>query len=269
MTLINIGIAGCLGRMGQALVKETVNNQQINFAGGFEHPQHDNLQKKISDLINVNTDHIVSNNPKKIFFDSDVVIDFTTPQSTLQNVIMASEQNTPMVIGTTGLDDKVMDAIRKSSENISILQSSNMSVGVNLLLHLVQQTAATLTDVEYDIEISETHHKHKIDSPSGTAITLGEYAAQGRKKIFNEIKVLDRTNLSSKRKKGSIGFAVTRGGETVGDHTVSFIGANDRIDISHKAYDRSIFAKGAIAAAIFISDKKNGLYSMSNVIGSK
>ena len=269
MTIKNIGIAGCLGRMGQELVKEIINNNQLNLAGGFEQPKHKDINKKISDLIGVNTDHIISDDPEKIFIDSDVVIDFTTPQSSLKNILLASEKKTPLVIGTTGLDHKIMDIIRKVSKNTPILQSFNMSVGVNLLFNFVEQAASTLKESEYDIEISETHHKHKIDAPSGTAIKLGEYAAKGRKTNLKEVKVFDRTNLSSKRKKENIGFAVTRGGEIAGEHTVSFLGTNDRIDLIHKAHNRSIFVKGAIKAAIFISNKKKGLYSIDDVIDSK
>jgi 4-hydroxy-tetrahydrodipicolinate reductase len=269
MALKNIGIAGCLGRMGQELVKETINNKNLNFIGGFEQPQHENIHKKISEFISVRTDQIISDDPKKIFSDSDVVIDFTTPQSTLKNILIATEQNTALVVGTTGLNDKIMNEIKKASEKISILQSSNMSVGANLLFHLVQRAASTLQDNDYDIEIAETHHKHKIDAPSGTAIILGESAAKGRKKNINEIKVFDRINSTTKREKGSIGFAVTRGGEIAGEHTVSFLGTNDRVDLIHKAHNRSIFVKGAIEAAIFISNKKNGLYTMEDVINSK
>ena len=141
-----------------------------------------------------------------------------------------------------------------------------MSLGVNLLFHLVQKTASTLDDINYDIEIAETHHKHKIDAPSGTAITLGEIASKERKRNFNDIKVYDRINSSEKRKTGDIGFSITRGGEIPGEHTVSFIGDNDRIDLSHKAFNRSIFVKGAIEAAIFLSERKTGLYTMEDVI---
>ena len=267
MTLINIGIAGCLGRMGQELVKEIVNNKLVNFAGGFEHSQHEDINKKISDFVEINTDHIVSDNPRKIFSNSDVVIDFTTPQSTLQNISMAADLNKPIVIGTTGLDKEIIDLIRKCSESIPILQSFNMSVGVNLLFDFVRHAASTLKDVDYDIEISESHHRHKVDAPSGTAITLGEQAAKGRKVNLNNVKELDRIKLKSSRKKGSIGFAVTRGGEIAGEHTVSFIGNNDRIDLTHKAYNRSIFVKGAIEAAVFLSKQKKGLYSIKDVVG--
>lgn len=201
MKLINIGIAGCLGRMGQELVKEIINNNNLNFSGGFEKPQHENINKKISDLIDANTDYTVSEDSNKIISDSDVVIDFTTPQSTLQNILIASKLNTPIVIGTTGLDEKVVDAIKYHSKNIPILQSSNMSVGVNLLFDFVGHAASILKDVDYDIEISESHHRHKIDAPSGTAISLGEKAAKGREVNFNDVKELDRINSTSACKK--------------------------------------------------------------------
>ena len=267
MTLVNIGIAGCLGRMGQELVKEIANNKLISFAGGFEHPQHEGINKKISDFIRIKTDHIVSNDPRKIFSDSNVIIDFTTPQSTLHNISIAAELNKPLVIGTTGLDKRTMEAIIKCSESTPILQSYNMSVSVNLLFDYVRHAASALKDINYDIEISESHHRHKVDAPSGTAITLGEQAAKGRKVDFNDTKEFNRINLTSARKKGSIGFAVTRGGEIAGEHKVSFIGKDDRIDLIHKAYNRSIFVKGAIEGAVFLSKQKKGLYSIKDVAG--
>ena len=147
--------------------------------------------------------------------------------------------------------------------------SSNMSLGVNLLFNLVQQTASALNDIDYDIEIAETHHKYKVDAPSGTALSLGEYAAKGRKANLRRVKVLDRTSKNMTRKKGNIGFSVTRGGEIAGEHTVSFISADDRIDLVHKANNRSIFVSGAIEAAIFISNKKNGFFDMKDLLFKK
>lgn len=255
--------------MGQELIKEISRNDHTFFSGGYENPKHANINKKISELIKVNTDQIVSNSPKEIFSKSDVVIDFTTPESTLQNLFIAAEYNTPIVIGTTGLDKNILDEIRKASKKIPILHSSNMSVGINILFNMVENLASALKEEDYDIEIAETHHRHKIDAPSGTAISLGEHAARGRKTLLDEKKELNRSKLLSKRKTGNIGFAVTRGGEIAGEHTVSFIGNDDRIDVFHKAYNRSIFVKGAIEAAIFISDKKVGLYSMDEIIKSK
>ena len=174
-----------------------------------------------------------------------------------------------MVIGTTGITESQKNKIKAYSKKIPILLSSNMSVGVNLLFNLVQQTAEALQQAEYDIEISETHHKHKKDAPSGTALSLGEYAAKGRQVSFNKSKVLDRTKKLMTRKKGNIGFSVTRGGEIAGEHIVSFIGENDRVDLVHKANNRSIFVKSALDAAIFLSKKKSGFYTMNDLLFNK
>ena len=246
MKLIKVGISGCLGRMGQELVSQSKNDKRINFIGGFD----------LKDKKNI------SNN---IFKKAQVIIDFSSPDAVQHNLEMAINNNVGLVIGTTGLKDKQFNMLKIASKKIPILISSNMSLGVNLLFSLVQQTASTLKDVDYDIEIAETHHKHKIDAPSGTALSLGEYAAKGRKTNFEKSKILDRTSKKTKRKKGKIGFSVTRGGEIAGEHTVSFIGNNDRIDLVHTASNRSIFVSGAIEAAIFISKKKKGFFSMKNL----
>ena len=165
MTKIKIAISGCLGRMGQELVKKSSNHKQINFVGGFD--------------INNDKDFI-----NKIFKTADVVIDFSSPQAIKNNLKLASLHKTGIVIGTTGLKQKELNLIKTTSKKIPILYSSNMSLGVNLLFNLVKQTASTLNDKDYDIEIAETHHKHKIDAPSGTALSLGEFAATGRKTNF-------------------------------------------------------------------------------------
>ena len=266
MKLIKIGIAGCLGRMGKEIVKKSLIDPRIIFVGGFEHKKHELINKNLSEILNCDTNQIVSANPEEVFNASDVIIDFTVPESSLANLEFAEKTLTPLVIGTTGLTKKINDKINNVSKKIAVLQSSNMSLGVNLLFSLVQQAASVLDDVNYDIEISETHHKHKIDSPSGTAIALGEFASKGRKRSFDDIKVFDRTNTTEKRKTGDIGFSVSRGGEIPGEHTVSFISQSDRIDLSHKAFNRSIFVRGAIEAAIFLSQKKTGLYFMEDII---
>jgi len=265
MGLIKIGIAGCLGKMGRELVKKSIEDSRIDFAGGFEHEKHKLINKKVSDIFQFKTDQVITSNAKEVFLYSDVVIDFTTPESSQMNIELAQITKTPLVIGTTGLSPKTHEQIHKTSNKIALLQSSNMSLGVNLLFNLVQKTAFILNDTDYDIEISETHHKHKIDSPSGTAISLGELAAKGRKRKFEDIKVFNRST-NNKRKPGEIGFSVTRGGEIPGEHTVSFIGENDRVDLTHKAFSRSIFVNGAIEAALFLSKKKTGLYCMDDII---
>ncbi len=243
---IKIGISGCLGRMGQELVNQSKKDKRINYVGGY-------------DIKNTNKDII------EIFNTADVVIDFSSPLAIKKNIDLAISNKTALVIGTTGLNEKYIKQLKKASKKIPILVSSNMSLGVNLLFNLVEKTASILKDKDYDIEIAETHHKHKKDAPSGTAISLGEYAAKGRKTKLQRVKVFDRTKKTVARKKGEIGFSVTRGGEVPGEHTVSFIGQNDRMDLFHKASNRSIFVSGAIEAAIFVNKKKNGFFNMKNL----
>ncbi len=246
MSNIKVGISGCLGRMGQELVKQSKKNKKINYIGGF-------------DVKNTHEDIA------KIFNIADVIIDFSSPRAIKKNIDLAISNKTALVIGTTGLNEKNIKELKKASKKIPILVSSNMSLGVNLLFNLVEKTASILKESEYDIEIAEIHHRYKKDAPSGTAISLGEYAAKGRKTKLKKVKVFDRTKKTVPRKKGEIGFSVTRGGEVPGEHTVSFIGQNDRIDLFHKASNRSIFVNGAIEAAIFVNKKKNGFFNMKNL----
>ena len=266
MTKIKIAVAGCLGRMGQDITKKILSNNKLEFVGGFEHKKHININKQISKVSDADSLKLIDSNPSLSIKLANVLIDFTTPKSTLENVKIASLNKTAVVIGTTGMTESQKKKIKSYSKKIPILMSSNMSLGVNLLFSLVQQTALTLKDIDYDIEIAETHHKHKKDAPSGTALSLGEYAAIGRKISLKNIKVLDRTKKLNSRKKGDIGFSVTRGGEIAGEHTVSFIGAHDRVDLVHKANNRSIFVSGAIESAIFISKKKSGFFSMKDLL---
>ena len=266
MAKIKVGIAGCLGRMGQELIKKILEDKNFIFVGGFEHKAHPKIGKKLSDVTDINSSILITNNAASVFKEANVVIDFTTPQSTLSNVKIASTTKTALVIGTTGITSTQKNKIKSFSKKTPILMSSNMSIGVNLLFDLVKQAASTLKSSEYDIEIAETHHKHKIDAPSGTALFLGEYAAQGRKNKLDKTKVFDRTKIRKKRKDGEIGFSVTRGGEIAGEHTVSFISKNDRVDLIHKANNRSIFVSGALKAAKFIIKKKSGLFNMKDLI---
>ncbi len=266
MAKIKIAVAGCLGRMGQEISKQILKNKSLEFVGGFEHKEHKDINKPLNKVSEIQSSKTVTANSAQLIKEANVVIDFTTPESTLDNLKTASANKTAVVIGTTGMTNVQKKKVKFYSRKIPILMSSNMSLGVNLLFNLVEQTATTLKDTSYDIEIAETHHKHKKDAPSGTALSLGEYAAKGRKIKFNKSKVLDRTKKLKSRKKGDIGFSVTRGGEIAGEHTVSFIGTNDRIDLVHKANNRSIFVSGAIEAAIFISKKRPGLFNMNDLL---
>ena len=266
MAKIKIVVAGCLGRMGQEISKQILQNKNLEFVGGFEHKKHKDIDKPLIKVSGIQSSKLVTSNSTQLIKEANVVIDFTTPESTLNNLKIASVNKTAVVIGTTGMTDVQKKKIKDYSKKIPILMSSNMSVGVNLLFNLVQQTASALKDTDYDIEIAETHHKHKKDAPSGTALSLGEYAAEGRKTKLNKSKVLDRTKKLTSRKKGDIGFSITRGGEIAGEHTVSFIGTNDRVDLVHKANNRSIFVDGAIEAAVFISKKRTGLFNMNDLL---
>jgi len=266
MSKIKIAVAGCLGRMGQEITKQILNNVNLVFVGGFEHRAHPQKNKSLKEAANINSSINVADNPIQSIKAADVLIDFTTPISTLTNVKIATSNKTAVVIGTTGMTESQKKIVKNLSKKIPILMASNMSLGVNLLFSLVQQTASVLKDEEYDIEIAETHHKHKKDAPSGTAISLGDHASIGRKTKLKKVKVFDRTKKTAVRKKGEIGFSVTRGGEIAGEHTVSFIGKNDRLDLVHKANNRSIFVNGAIQGAIFISKKKKGLFNMQDML---
>jgi len=267
MNKIKIGIAGCLGRMGSELVKETLRNPETEFVGGFENPSNINLGKSIGKILGFKTDIILIEDPKKIFDKSQVVIDFTTPESSFINLEIASEFKVPLVIGTTGFGDKSKNLIKESSSKIPIVYSENMSVGVNVLINLINSASKIFKAKEYDVEISERHHRYKVDAPSGTAIALGKVVAEARNDNFNDKKIYNRTSIKEGRKDGDIGFAVTRAGDIAGDHTVSFIGNNDEIQLIHKAKNRIIFVIGAIKAAIWIIGKKPGIYSMKNVLG--
>ena len=269
MTKIKIAVAGCLGRMGQELSKKIIANNKLEFVGGFEHKKHKNINKEFNKVSEIQSSNLIHSNPTPSIKLANVLIDFTTPQSTLENIKIASLNKTAVVIGTTGISGAQKNKIKIFSKKIPILMSSNMSLGVNLLFNLVKQTSSALKETDYDIEIAETHHKHKKDAPSGTALSLGDYAAIGRKTSLNKSKILDRTKKLSSRKKGDIGFSVTRGGEIAGEHTVSFIGENDRVDLVHKANNRSIFVKGALDAAIFLSKKKSGFYTMNDLLFNK
>ncbi len=235
--MTKIGITGSSGRMGQSLINVIENTDGLELSGTVD---------KGDDL-------------ESFFKNADVVIDFTIPNATMTHVDMAVQTGTPLVIGTTGLSEDQEVILQSSSGKAPILYAANMSVGVNMLCALVEQTASRL-GIDWDIEIFETHHHHKIDSPSGTALALGKAARDGRN--GGEF-VTDRTE---KRNAGDIGYAVQRGGDVVGEHDVTFFSQGERITLGHKATDRALFAKGAVRAASWLADKPAGLYTMRDVL---
>lgn len=250
---MKVGMTGCTGRMGQTLIHEITSGafDGLELAGGCDRADADISLMPFTTF----------ESPDKLFEESDCVIDFTLPAATSRHIDLAVEHNTPLVIGTTGLGEEIEKKIEEAAKTVPVFYAANMSIGVNLLIALVEQAASKLGP-EWDIEIFETHHKHKIDSPSGTAISLGKAAKAGRggKGEF----VTDR---DGKRNQGDIGYAVQRGGEVIGEHTVTFFAGAERIELSHKAANRSLFAHGALRAAQWLSGKPAGLYSMRDVLG--
>jgi 4-hydroxy-tetrahydrodipicolinate reductase len=195
-----------------------------------------------------------------------VVIDFTSPQATVRHARLAASHGVALVVGTTGLGPADFEVLKSAAQSVAVVQAANMSVGVNLLLGLTRQVASILADA-YDIEIVEMHHRHKVDAPSGTALALGRAAADGRGVDLDAVSQRVRDGIIGARRQGDIGFAALRGGDVVGEHTVIFAGDGERIELSHKATSRAVFALGAIRAALWTVGQPPGLYSMRQVLG--
>lgn len=253
-----IGITGLSGRMGQVIAKslrQKQDNDELTFVGGYARVEGN--AGNISDVSIMDLD--------SLFEKSDCVIDFTKPEGLDSHLKYAQKHHCALVIGTTGLSTAQEHDILNASKIIPIVYAANMSIGVNLMLAIVEKVAAVL-DEEFDIEIFEAHHRHKIDSPSGTALAIGKAAAKGRGADFKEKSMSNMGKRDGARKKGDIGFAVVRGGDVIGEHTAGFYGENERFEVTHKASDRALFATGAIKAAQWLQNKSAGLYTMRDVL---
>lgn len=238
-----IGIIGSAGRMGQAIAA-AIPDLGATLAGGID----------------------AGGDPAALAHDADVLIDFSSPSALERTLAAARLTRTPIMIGTTGLSATHHALIGAAAADIAVLQTGNVSLGVTLLARLVRETAARLGP-EWDIEIAEMHHRHKVDAPSGTALLLGEAAAAGRGAPLAELRVSDRAGLTGARSEGTIGFASLRGGSVAGDHLVVFAGEGERIEIGHRAENRHIFARGAITAALWLVGQPAGRYGMEEVLG--
>ncbi|MEQ8667222.1 MAG: 4-hydroxy-tetrahydrodipicolinate reductase [Rhodospirillales bacterium] len=268
---MNIGIVGCAGRMGRMLLKTVIENRKNGggavLSGGTERPGSDMIGEDLGQLAGLDkTGLAVGGDTKALFEASDVVIDFTIPAATRGHAELAAETGTALVIGTTGLDGKDNEAIDAAAERVAVVQAGNMSVGINLLCGLVEQVAEVLGP-EFDIEVLEMHHRHKIDAPSGTALMLGEAAAKGRHVNLAEVAQRVRDGQTGARNAGDIGFATLRGGSVIGEHTVMFASEGERIEITHKASDRALFSTGAVRAALWCEGRAPGRYTMRDVLG--
>lgn len=268
MSKTKIGILGCAGRMGQALIAEVLSRgEQAVLAGAIEQPDHALVGKALRDpRTGDDTGLVIGSDPQALFAASDVVIDFTCPTATVLHAQIAARSRAALVVGTTGLNSDQTAEVTRAAENTAIVQAANFSLGVNLLLALTEDVARRL-DPAFDIEVLEMHHRHKVDAPSGTALALGEAAARGRGVDLEQVSDRVRDGITGARKTGHIGFATLRGGNVVGDHTVIFAADNERVELTHKAGDRSIFARGAVTAALWTRGQAPGLYGMSDVLG--
>ncbi|MGI9434770.1 MAG: 4-hydroxy-tetrahydrodipicolinate reductase [Geminicoccaceae bacterium] len=267
---MKIGVLGCAGRMGRAIITEVLRTEGCSLAGGTEVSGHEALGQDLGSLIGVDDLGIgVDDDTSALIAAADVVVEFSAPEATARHAGTAAEQGTGHVIGTTGLDTAAEQALRQAATRTRIVRAANMSLGVNLLAGLTERVARTLGPEAFDIEIVEIHHRHKIDAPSGTALALGQAAARGRDVALDEVADRGRDGITGARRTGTIGFAALRGGDVVGDHTVVFAGAGERIELTHKASDRQIYARGAVHAARWLDGRAAGLYDMADVLGLK
>jgi 4-hydroxy-tetrahydrodipicolinate reductase len=264
---MKIAIAGASGRMGRVLTRIAHETDGLEIAGGLEPKGAASIGADMGELAGIGALGVaISDDPLPLFTRIEGLIDFTVPKATLALAELSAQARIVHVIGTTGIDKAGDEKIKAAARHARIVKSGNMSLGVNLLAALVRKVAASLGE-DFDIEILEMHHKHKIDAPSGTALLLGHAAAEGRGIDLDRSSVRSRDGHTGARPKGHVGFATLRGGSVVGEHTVMFAGPDERIELTHKAASRDIFARGAVRAALWAKDKKPGLYSMADVLG--
>ncbi len=262
-----IVITGGSGRMGQMLIKSVLASDTCKLAGVLEREGHDWVGQDVGVAMGGAAVGVsVSDNVADTFSGAQAVIDFTAPAATVAFAELAAKAGLVHVIGTTGLTDDDIAALNATAEKGVIVRAGNMSLGVNLLTLLTKKVAAAL-DEDFDIEVIEAHHHHKVDAPSGTALMLGEAAAEGRGVDLKDVSDSGRDGITGARKRGDIGFSAIRGGDIVGEHDVLFAAAGERIKLTHIATDRTIFARGALKAAIWGQGKPAGSYNMLDVLG--
>lgn len=267
MTDMGIVIVGAAGRMGRTLIRLVTETEGVTVAGAIEREGSPFVGQDAGVVAGLPALGVaISHDPLPVFAQAQGVLDFTSPAATLGFAEIAAQARIVHVIGTTGLSAEDHAAIDAAARHAAIVQSGNMSLGVNLLAQLVRQAARAL-DEEFDIEVLEMHHRHKVDAPSGTALLLGQAAAEGREIDLAEHAVRVRDGITGPRPRGSIGFAALRGGSVIGDHSVMLAGEGEMITLSHHASDRALFARGAIKAALWAHGRKPGRYSMADVLG--
>ncbi len=267
MADMRLVVVGAGGRMGRTLVKVIAETPGCRLTGAIEREGSDLLGQDAGILAGTDEAGVrVTDDPLPVFAAADGVLDFTAPSASVAFAALAAQARIVHVVGTTGLREADFAKLEAAARHARIVQSGNMSLGVNLLATLVRQAAAALGE-DFDIEILEMHHRMKVDAPSGTALLLGEAAAEGRQVALKDRKVAVRDGHTGARKAGDIGFATLRGGSVIGEHSVIFAGLGERIELVHRADDRALFARGALKAALWAFERKPGYYTMADVLG--
>ena len=263
---LKIVIAGCSGRMGHALLECVFADADLVLHGALDRSGNPQLGRDAGEQQGKTSGVKVTDNIDEALKNADVLVDFTRPEASLIYLAACQKHHVKMIIGTTGFTAEQKLLIEAASKNIAIVFAPNTSVGVSLLINLVQSAAKVLNE-GFDIEIIEAHHRFKVDAPSGTALRLGEAAASALGRNLEECAVYGREGVTGERDPSTIGFATVRGGDVVGDHTVLFAGLGERIELTHKASSRATFASGALRAAKFLIGKQTGLFDMQDVLG--
>ncbi len=266
MTQMKIAVAGASGRMGRMLVEAIQNADDAQLAGALGLPDAPELGTDAAAFLGKPANVLIEADLAKGLAQAAYLIDFTRPEGTLKHLDYCAAHGIKMIIGTTGFDEAGKAAIAAAAKKTAIVFASNMSVGVNVTLKLLEMAAKSFSH-GYDIEIIEAHHRHKVDAPSGTALMMGEVVADALGRKLDDVAVYAREGITGERDPSSIGFAAIRGGDIVGDHTVLFAGIGERVEITHKSSSRVTYAQGALRAARFLRDKSSGLYDMQDVLG--
>ena len=265
--LPGIVITGASGRMGQMLVRLVTASDKMKLVGCVERPGAPAVGKDIGEVIGMGALGVtVTDDPLEAFAKAQAVIDFTTPAATVEFAALAAQARCVHVIGTTGMEKDHIAKLEPAARHAVIVRAGNMSLGVNLLVRMTQKIAAAL-DEDWDVEVVEAHHRMKVDAPSGTALMLGQAAADGRGVDLDQARVSGRDGITGARAKGTIGFSAIRGGDIVGEHDVIFAADGERVILRHVATDRAIFARGALRAALWGQGQKPGQYDMMDVLG--
>ena len=263
---LRVAIAGASGRMGRVLIEAVVAADDLVLSGALDVEGSPAVGQDASLFLGVASGVAITSDLRAGLADAQVLIDFTRPAGTLAHLAVCRDLGVAAVIGTTGFTDDQKAVIADHARHIAITMAPNMSVGVNVVLKLLD-TAARLLNEGYDIEVIETHHRHKVDAPSGTALKMGEVVAAALGRDLKQCAVYGREGVTGERDPSTIGFATIRGGDVVGDHTVLFAGTGERIEITHKSSSRATYAQGSLRAARFMASRAHGLFDMSDVLG--